>query len=159
MATNNIVVDGYHQEEVRVLFANKYHERPCKWRRRHLTASMPWNIPTESYQIPFSTKSLHTNMYSTMAHACGLVGCSNRSNRYEKSFLWLPTIIKHQGQQTEELSSRRRNMWLQRMQDLPDFIFWSLWKIYCLQRRWSEIPFIWVYSVLYLKLIDITSMQ
>ena len=32
-------------------------------------------------------------------------------------------------------------------------------KIYCLQRRWSAIPFIWVYSVLYFKAIDITSMQ
>ena len=38
------------------------------------------------------------------------------------------------------------------MEDLPVFIFFVHFEKYCLQRRWTEIPFIWVYSVL-LKLM------
>ena len=47
---------------------------------------------------------------------CAVVGCSNRSDR-EKGvgFYRLPAVVRHQGEQTHELSSQRRQLWLSRI--------------------------------------------
>ena len=44
---------------------------------------------------------------------CAIVGCGNQSNRDKgKSFFRLPSVISHQGSQTQELSKRRQDAWL-----------------------------------------------
>lgn len=47
-----------------------------------------------------------------MPHTCIVIGCTNRSGREKKNFYNIPAIIKHQGEQTEELSMRRRREWI-----------------------------------------------
>ena len=47
---------------------------------------------------------------------CAIIGCANRGNRdKEKRFFRLPSISAHQGDQTQELSKRRREAWLARL--------------------------------------------
>ena len=44
---------------------------------------------------------------------CAIVGCGNRSGRDKtKRFYRLPSVITHQGDQTQELSKRRQAAWL-----------------------------------------------
>ncbi|XP_034041885.1 uncharacterized protein LOC117524223 [Thalassophryne amazonica] len=51
-----------------------------------------------------------------MPSFCGIIGCSNRKNRETNhSFFRLPAIIEHQGENTRELSSKRRAIWLARI--------------------------------------------
>jgi hypothetical protein len=48
-----------------------------------------------------------------MVNFCDVKGCSNRADKDKnKSFYRLPAIIKHQGSETESLSSRRQIEWL-----------------------------------------------
>jgi len=48
-----------------------------------------------------------------MALFCAIVGCANRGDRdKEKRFFRLPSVSAHQGDQTRELSERRREAWL-----------------------------------------------
>ena len=48
-----------------------------------------------------------------MVNYCVIFGCSNRGGRdRSKHFYRLPTVIKHQGPQTEALSERRQREWL-----------------------------------------------
>ena len=55
---------------------------------------------------------------------CAIVGYGNRSNRDKgKSFFRLPSVISHQGPQTQELSKRRQDAWLAKIKRddlLPD---------------------------------------
>ncbi len=47
---------------------------------------------------------------------CAIVGCVNRSGRdKEKSFFRLPTVLTHQGPQTQELSKKRQELWVARI--------------------------------------------
>ena len=49
----------------------------------------------------------------TMVNFCAVVGCGKRGDRDKgKRFFRLPTVIKHQGEQTRLLSERRRREWL-----------------------------------------------
>ena len=52
-----------------------------------------------------------------MVNTCVVVGCTNRSSHVEKNlkFFEIPKLIKHQGVQTEELSTERRRLWLSRI--------------------------------------------
>ena len=51
-----------------------------------------------------------------MVNFCAVVGCSKRSNRdKDVRFYCIPGVITHQGQQTLELSKRRRELWLSRL--------------------------------------------
>ncbi|KAJ8029799.1 hypothetical protein HOLleu_29289 [Holothuria leucospilota] len=56
-----------------------------------------------------------------MVNTCSVIGCYNRSKRDKKSFFSIPSIIRHQGEQTEELSTRRRALWLTRL-NRPNFV-------------------------------------
>ena len=47
-----------------------------------------------------------------MVHFCCVYGCSSRRGRDHKSFYRLPAVTKHQGEQTLELTTKRRNEWL-----------------------------------------------
>ena len=48
-----------------------------------------------------------------MVNFCAVIGCSNRGDKdRNKSFYRLPGIIKHQGPETECLTSRRQREWL-----------------------------------------------
>lgn len=47
---------------------------------------------------------------------CAVIGCSNRSDTGKgKRFFRLPTVVTHQGSQTEELSQKRQDLWLSRL--------------------------------------------
>ncbi|XP_060085335.1 uncharacterized protein LOC132564721 [Ylistrum balloti] len=46
---------------------------------------------------------------------CAIIGCSNESGRCKASFFRLPAIITNQGEKTEELSTKRRTLWLSRI--------------------------------------------
>ena len=51
-----------------------------------------------------------------MVNFCAIVGCNNRADKQrEVSFYRLPAIISHQGEQTCELSCKRRDLWLSRI--------------------------------------------
>ena len=51
-----------------------------------------------------------------MVNIYAAIGCGNRSNRdRSKSFFRLPSVILHQGQRTYELSKRRQEVWLSRL--------------------------------------------
>ena len=56
----------------------------------------------------------HVGVHATgVMVICAIVGCGNRSNRdKEKRFYRLPSIISHQGAQTESLSRDRQEAWL-----------------------------------------------
>uniref|UniRef100_A0A1X7U9K4 THAP-type domain-containing protein n=1 Tax=Amphimedon queenslandica TaxID=400682 RepID=A0A1X7U9K4_AMPQE len=48
-----------------------------------------------------------------MVNFCAVIGCSNHEHKdIKKSFYCLPGIIKHQGSETEPLTSRRQREWL-----------------------------------------------
>ena len=48
-----------------------------------------------------------------MVNFCAVIGCSNDGYKKNISFFRLPSIIKHHNdEKTEELSSRRQDMWL-----------------------------------------------
>ena len=52
----------------------------------------------------------------TMVNFCAAIGCGNRGNRdRSKSFFRLPSVILHQGQRTYELSKKRQEVWLSRL--------------------------------------------
>ena len=52
----------------------------------------------------------------TMVNFCAIVGCSNRGDREKnKSYYRLPAVIHNQGAATEELSKKRRDLWLSRI--------------------------------------------
>ncbi len=47
---------------------------------------------------------------------CAIVGCVNRSGRdKENSFFRHPTVLTHQGPQTQELSKKRQELWVARI--------------------------------------------
>ncbi len=51
-----------------------------------------------------------------MVNFCAIVKCSSRSDRDEGiSFYRLPAVISHQGERTQELSKKRRDLWLSRI--------------------------------------------
>ena len=51
-----------------------------------------------------------------MVNFFAVVGCGNRGNRERsKSFFQLPSVVLHQGQQTYELSKKRQEVWLSRL--------------------------------------------
>ena len=44
---------------------------------------------------------------------CAVVNCANRSTRdKEKRFFRLPAVVSHQGEQTLQMSKKRREEWL-----------------------------------------------
>jgi hypothetical protein len=47
-----------------------------------------------------------------MPSTCFVNGCSSRADRDKQSFYSFPAIIKHQGEKTLDLSSRRRREWI-----------------------------------------------
>ena len=48
-----------------------------------------------------------------MVNFCAVIGCGKRANRdKDTSFYRLPAIITHQGEQTRQLSEKRRREWL-----------------------------------------------
>ncbi len=52
---------------------------------------------------------------------CAIVGCVNRSGRdKEKSFFRLPTVLTHQGPQTQELSKKRQELLVARIRKYPN---------------------------------------
>ena len=56
-----------------------------------------------------------------MVNFCAVIGCGKRADRDKgTSFYRLPSIITHQGEQTRQLSERRRREWLSaiRRQDI-----------------------------------------
>ena len=50
----------------------------------------------------------------TMPHTCFVNGCTNRSDGAgaRTSFFAIPAVINHQGEQTKDLSTKRREAWL-----------------------------------------------
>ena len=51
-----------------------------------------------------------------MVNFCAIIGCGNRSDRdKEVSFYRVPAHITHQGKGTEELSQKRRALWISRI--------------------------------------------
>ena len=47
---------------------------------------------------------------------CAVVGCGNRSDREKGTrFFRLPSVITHQGEKTNDLSKKRRDLWLARI--------------------------------------------
>ena len=53
---------------------------------------------------------------SEMVNFCAVVGCGNRGGgENKKSFYRLPAVITKQGEKTEDLSRRRREVWLSRI--------------------------------------------
>jgi len=51
-----------------------------------------------------------------MVLTCCVVGCSNRGGRDRGvSFYHIPAVLEHQGEKTFELSSKRRQEWLARI--------------------------------------------
>ena len=50
-----------------------------------------------------------------MVNFCAVFGCGSRGDRDKKSFFRLPAVITHQGNDTMELSKRRREKWLARI--------------------------------------------
>ena len=51
-----------------------------------------------------------------MVNFCAIIGYGNRSDRdKEVSFYRLPAPITHQGKKTEELSEKRRALWISRI--------------------------------------------
>ena len=51
-----------------------------------------------------------------MVNFCAIVGCSNHADKHKGvGFYRLPAIISHQGEQTYELSCKRRDLWLSRI--------------------------------------------
>ena len=53
---------------------------------------------------------------NTMVNFCSVVGCSKRSNRdKDVSFYRIPAEISHQGERTQELSKKRRDLWISRI--------------------------------------------
>ena len=48
-----------------------------------------------------------------MVQICCVIGCTNRSDRNKDlSFHSIPAVIQHQGPRTEELSAKRRRIWI-----------------------------------------------
>ncbi|XP_068166667.1 THAP domain-containing protein 1-like [Antennarius striatus] len=47
-----------------------------------------------------------------MVNSCAVFGCTNRSTRDRKSYYVLPSVITNQGDQTKELSEKRRRQWI-----------------------------------------------
>lgn len=43
---------------------------------------------------------------------CAIIGCSNRSGRDKVRYFTLPAHVKHQGEQMDEITARRRRAWL-----------------------------------------------
>ena len=56
-----------------------------------------------------------------MVNTCAVFGCTNRSNRENKSFFLIPTVIMHQGEKTKLLSAKRRDKWMENL-NRNDFI-------------------------------------
>ncbi|XP_021348557.1 uncharacterized protein LOC110447292 [Mizuhopecten yessoensis] len=46
---------------------------------------------------------------------CTIIGCSNESGRCQAPFFRLPVVITNQDEKTEELSTKRRRLWLSRI--------------------------------------------
>ena len=50
---------------------------------------------------------------ATMGRFCCVFGCASRSDRDNHlSFFKIPTVIKHQGVLTEEISQKRHDRWI-----------------------------------------------
>ena len=63
----------------------------------------------------FASKS-QSQKHLKMVNFCAIVGCANRGDRDKgKSFYRLPAVIHNQGAATEELSKKRRDLWLSRI--------------------------------------------
>ena len=51
-----------------------------------------------------------------MVNFCAMIGCGNRGDRdKDKRFYRLPAVVNHQGEQTRELSQKRRDTWVARI--------------------------------------------
>ncbi|XP_029957071.1 uncharacterized protein LOC115395600 [Salarias fasciatus] len=51
-----------------------------------------------------------------MVNFCAIVGCATRADRdVSRSFFRIPALVTHQGEQTREVSQRRRDGWLKRI--------------------------------------------
>ena len=50
-----------------------------------------------------------------MVVTCCVTGCSNRCGRDTVTFHRVPAILMHQGKKTEELTTRKRNKWMARI--------------------------------------------
>jgi hypothetical protein len=50
-----------------------------------------------------------------MVNYCAIIGCTRTGGRDKVSFFRLPAIITNQGEKTQEMSEKRRRLWLSRI--------------------------------------------
>jgi hypothetical protein len=73
----------------------------------------------------FRSHAAVLHLFLAMVHYCGVVHCKNNTNKcHGKRFFVVPRVIKHQGENDEDLSTRRRNAWIaalrRKKQDLTE---------------------------------------